>query len=602
MKCDTKPVILIVDDDPHMLKSIERDLKKQYNNFFHILLADSGPQALKIIEQLKLRNEVIALFIVDQRMPQMTGVEFLVKTIDIFPEARRVLLTDYGDTDAIMQSINKVKVDFYLTKPCKPPELYLYPSLNDILDDWMSSYRPAFDGIKVISEKWSPRCHEIKEFLARNGIPYQWLDIESDEEARRLVSIVTSTSSSTPPTNSATNTIINSPTVSSSSTENDNNTNTYSNRSSTHSFNYSSFHLPIIIFPDGSYLVEPTNSQIAEKIGLKTRAQMTFYDLVIIGGGPAGLAAAVYGASEGLHTVLIERHAPGGQAGASSNIENYLGFPSGLTGYNLARRAVAQAIKFGAEILYPQEVTGIQVDSQYRIAKFADGTEVRSHVILIACGVTYRRLEDVQNIDKLTGAGVYYGASIVEALHYKGQDIYIVGGANSAGQAAIYFSKYAKEVTLLVRSDSLAEKMSQYLVHQINETSNIRVWLNTVVTEVNGENKLDNIAVKNTKTGEHRTVPAAGLFIYIGAEPHTGWLDGVVQRDTHGFILTGLDLANNGHPQAWKIDHQPLLLETNIPGVFVAGDVRHGSIKRIAAGVGEGSTAIQLIHQYLKKV
>ena len=329
---------------------------------------------------------------------------------------------------------------------------------------------------------------------------------------------------------------------------------------------------------------------------------MTFYDLVIIGGGPAGLAAAVYGASEGLHTVLIERHAPGGQAGASSNIENYLGFPSGLTGYNLARRAVAQAIKFGAEILYPQEVTGIQVDSQYRIAKFADGTEVRSHVILIACGVTYRRLEDVQNIDKLTGAGVYYGASIVEALHYKGQDIYIVGGANSAGQAAIYFSKYAKEVTLLVRSDSLAEKMSQYLVHQINETSNIRVWLNTVVTEVNGENKLDNIAVKNTKTGEHRTVPAAGLFIYIGAEPHTGWLDGVVQRDTHGFILTGLDLANNGYPQAWKIDHQPLLLETNIPGVFVAGDVRHGSIKRIAAGVGEGSTAIQLIHQYLKKV
>jgi thioredoxin reductase (NADPH) len=597
-----KPVILIVDDDPHMLKSLEQDLKKQYSKLFHILLADSGHQGLKIIEQLKLRNEVIALFIVDQRMPQMTGVEFLEKTIDIFPEARRVLLSDYGDTDAIMQSINKVKVDFYLTKPCEPPELYLYPSLNDILDDWRSSYRPAFDGIKVISEKWSPRSHEIKEFLARNGIPYQWLDIESDEEARRLVSIVTSTRSSTSPTNSATNTIINSPTVSSSFTENDNNTNTYSNRSSTPSFNYSSLHLPFIIFPDGSYLVEPTNSQIAEKIGLKTHPQMTFYDLVIIGGGPAGLAAAVYGASEGLHTVLIERHAPGGQAGASSNIENYLGFPSGLTGYNLARRAVAQAIKFGAEILYPQEVTGIQVDSQYRIAKFADGADIRCHVMLIACGVTYRKMDNVKNIDKLTGAGVYYGASIVEALYYKCQDIYIVGGANSAGQAAIYFSKYAREVTLLVRSDSLAEKMSLYLVHQINETSNIRVWLNTVVTEVNGENKLENIALKNTKTGEQRTVPAAGLFIYIGAEPHTGWLDGVVQRDTHGFILTGLDLANNGHLQAWKIDHQTLLLETNIPGVFAAGDVRHGSIKRIAAGVGEGSTAIQLIHQYLKKM
>ena len=300
---------------------------------------------------------------------------------------------------------------------------------------------------------------------------------------------------------------------------------------------------------------------------------MAFYDLVIIGGGPAGLAAAVYGASEGLNTVLIERHAPGGQAGASSNIENYLGFPSGLTGYNLARRVVAQAIKFGAEILYPQEVTGIQVDSQYRIAKFADGAEIRCHVMLIACGVTYRKIDDVKNIDKLTGAGVYYGASIVEALYYKGQDIYIVGGANSAGQAAIYFSKYAREVTLLVRSSSLAEKMSLYLVHQINETSNIRVWLNTVVTEVNGENKLENIDVKNTKTGEHRTVPAAGLFIYIGAVPHTGWLDGVVQRDPHGFILTGLDLANNGHLQAWKIDHQTLLLETNIPGIFAAGDV-----------------------------
>ena len=597
-----RPVLLTVDDDPQVVRAIERDLRQHYGKRFRVLKAESGQKALQLVKQLKLRNDALALLLVDQRMPNLSGVDFLEQALNIYPETKRVLLTAYADTEAAIRSINKAKIDYYLMKPWDPPEELLYPILDDLLDDWWALAKPQFEGIKVIGLRWSPKSYDVKYFLARNGIPYQWLDVESDEEARRLVSIVTSTSSSTPPTNSATNTIINSPTVSSSSTENDNNTNTYSNRSSTPSFNYSSFHLPIIIFPDGSYLVEPTNSQIAEKIGLKTRAQMTFYDLVIIGGGPAGLAAAVYGASEGLHTVLIERHAPGGQAGASSNIENYLGFPSGLTGYNLARRAVAQAIKFGAEILYPQEVTGIQVDSQYRIAKFADGTEVRSHVILIACGVTYRRLEDVQNIDKLTGAGVYYGASIVEALHYKGQDIYIVGGANSAGQAAIYFSKYAKEVTLLVRSDSLAEKMSQYLVHQINETSNIRVWLNTVVTEVNGENKLDNIAVKNTKTGEHRTVPAAGLFIYIGAEPHTGWLDGVVQRDTHGFILTGLDLANNGYPQAWKIDHQPLLLETNIPGVFVAGDVRHGSIKRIAAGVGEGSTAIQLIHQYLKKV
>ena len=408
----------------------------------------------------------------------------------------------------------------------------------------------------------------------------------------------------TPTNNSATSTIVNSPAVSSSSTEIDNNINNNIalSKLSLPSFNYCSLHLPLIIFSDGSYIVEPTNSQIAEKIGLKTHAKMAFYDLLIIGGGHSGLAAAVYGASKGLHTILIERHAPGGQAGASSNIEDYLGFPSGLTGYNLARRAVAQAIKFGAEILTPQEVTSIQIDSQHRVAKFADGTEIRSHVILIACGVTYRRLDNVQNIDKLTGAGVCYGASIVEALHYKGQDIYIVGGANSAGQAAIYFSKYAKEVTLLVRSYSLAEKMSQYLIHQINEISNIKVRLNTVVTEISGENKLENITIKITKTGGQQSVPVAGLFIYIGAEPHTDWRDGVVIRDNHGFILTGSDLVNNGLPQDWMMDHQPFLLETNVPGIFAAGDVRHGSIKRIAAGVGEGSTAIQLIHQYLKKV
>ncbi len=329
---------------------------------------------------------------------------------------------------------------------------------------------------------------------------------------------------------------------------------------------------------------------------------MDFYDLIIIGGGPAGLSAAVYGASEGLHTILIERQAPGGQASASSNIENYLGFPSGLTGFNLSRRAVTQAIKFGVEILNPQEVTGIKIDNQYRIATLTDGSKIRSHVILIACGVTYRRLKDVKNIDKLVGAGVFYGASIVEALHFKDQDIYIVGGANSAGQAAIYFSKYAKKVTLLVRTDTLTEKMSQYLVHQINETNNIKVMLNTVVTGVNGENKLESIAIKNTKTGEQRIIPGAGLFIYIGAEPHTDWLNGLVQRDNHGSILTGSDLANNGHPQDWIMDRQYFLLETNVPGIFAAGDVRHGSIKRIAAGVGEGSTAIQLIHQYLKKV
>jgi thioredoxin reductase (NADPH) len=561
---DTKPAVLLVVDNPQMLKSMERLLNRQYGNIFHILLAESDHQGLEIITQLKTRNDIVALFIVDQRMPQMTGVEFLKKAMEVFPDAKRVLLTDYRDTDSIMRSINEVKIDYYLTKPCEPPEIHLYPALNDILEDWMSSYNPPFEGIKVIGIVWSPRSHEIKEFLARNGIPYQWFDIESDE-ARRLLSSINLTDSK-------------------------------------HPIDHNSLHFPIILFSDGSYIIEPTNSQIAEKIGLKTHPNMAFYDLLIIGGGPAGLAAAVYGASEGLHTILIEGQAVGGQAAASSNIENYLGFPSGLTGYNLTRRAVVQAIKFGAEILSSQNVMGIKVDGQYRLATFADGNEIRCHVVLIACGVTYRKLNDVRNIEKLTGAGVYYGSSMVEALHYQGQDIYIVGGANSAGQAAIHFSKYAREVTLLVRSDTLAEKMSQYLIHQINETSNIKVRLNTVVTEVSGESKLEYIAVMNTKTKEQQIVPAAGLFIYIGAVPNTDWLNGIVLRDNHGFILTGSDLCDNIHPQNMVMDHHPLLLETNIPGIFAAGDVRHNSIKRIASAVGEGATAVQLIHQYLRNV
>jgi len=606
-----------VDDDPLVLIAIERDLKQQYGNRFSILQADSGPQGLELIKNLKLRNGLVALFLVDQRMPQMTGVEFLQHTMNIFPEAKRILLTDYADTDSVIKSINKVKIDYYLTKPWDPAEVHLYPVLNEILDDWWASCRPPFEGIKVIGPRWSPRSHEIRDFLARNGIPYQWLDIEGDEEARHLVSLVNSTMSVTDSTNSSVstnNTISGDSSFAASSSTISNNTDNKKNDvassiatpvpppSQPHSS--SSIHLPLIIFPDGSYIDEPTNSQIAEKIGLRTRAQMAFYDLIIIGGGPAGLAAAVYGSSEGLHTLLVERQAPGGQAGLSSKIENYLGFPSGLTGGDLARRAVAQVIRFGTEILDPQEVVGIRVEDSYRIAKLGDGTEIRCNVMLIASGVIYRRLEDVKGIDKLTGAGVYYGASIVEALDYKGQDVFIVGGANSAGQAAIHFSQYAKTVTLLVRADSLDKKMSQYLVHQINETDNIRVWLNSIVTEVKGENRLEEITITNIKTGEQQVVQAAGLFIYIGAEPHTDWLTGIIQRDANGFILTGSDLLQNGlqRPQNWALDRQPFLLETDIPGIFAAGDVRHGSIKRIAAGVGEGSTAIQLIHQYLSKV
>jgi len=441
--------------------------------------------------------------------------------------------------------------------------------------------------------------------LARNGIPFKWLDIETDHEARMLISFL---EPSKPTSNTGTSTKSFGYARDGSSSTTTTSTGTLKNKSEPNSqsssdrqtFESLSLHLPIIIFPDGSFIAEPTNSQIAEKIGLRIRAQMPFYDLIIIGGGPAGLSAAVYGASEGLHTVIIERQAPGGQAGTSSNIENYLGFPSGLTGNNLARRAVAQAIKFGAEILNPQEVVGLRIDGQYKIAILGDAAEIRCNNLLIACGVTYRRLEDVKGIDRLTGAGVYYGASLVEAIHYKDQDVYIVGGANSAGQAAVHFSKYAKLVTLVVRAGSLNEKMSQYLVHQIKETEKIKVMLNSVVTEVKGDNKLEQITINNTKTGDQQSFQASGLFIFIGAEPHTDWLAGIVQRDPKGFVLTGPDLIqqNGDRPKGWLLNRQPFLLETSIPGIFAAGDVRHGSIKRIAAGVGEGSMAIQLMHQY----
>jgi thioredoxin reductase (NADPH) len=592
-----------VDDDPQVLKVLKRDLTKRYGNRFRVLQARSGQKAFEITKKLKLSDGIVALFLADQRMPQMTGVEFLGKTMDIFPDAKRVLLTDYGDTEAVMKSINKVSVDYYLIKPWHPPEVHLYPHLNDLLDDWWISFRPPFEGIKVIGLRWSPRSHETKEFLARNGISYQWLDIEDSKEARRLVSsaMINTKSRSHVTGEKHFNTEISSARID--DTSNKNNSKTASSAAMSMSEPYldaSLLHLPLVVFPDGTYMAEPTNLQLAEKIGLKTRAQMAFYDLIVIGGGPSGLAAAVYSSSEGLHTLLVERHAPGGQAGASSNIENYLGFPSGLSGPSLARRAVAQAVKFGTEILEPQEVVELRTDGQYRIAKLGDGTEIRCHTMIIACGVTYRMLDDVKGIDKFTGAGVYYGASMVEALNYKGQDIYIVGGANSAGQAAVFFARYAKQVTLIVRSDTLERKMSHYLIHQINETKNIRVWLNSVVTEVKGEYKLERLILTNTKTGKQHDVPASGLFIYIGAEPHTDWLYDWIKRDAHGFILTGSDLRQDElENQGWMLDRQPFLLETSIPGVFAVGDVRHGSIKRIAAGVGEGSTAIQLIHQYM---
>jgi thioredoxin reductase (NADPH) len=608
-----RPVLLTVDDDPNVLRAIERDLRQQYGSRFRILKTGSGQKALELVKMLKLRNETLALLLVDQRMPHMSGVVFIEQAMNIFPDAKRVLLTAYADTEAAIRSINKAKIDYYLMKPWDPPQEHLYPILDDLLDDWWASFKHPFEGIRVIGLRWSPKSYEVKYFLARNGIPYQWLDLEGDEEARRLVSYVDSTSKNEH--DNLSNTTTTAPSSSFSvldhnETENNNNNNSVFSTGSASSLPYSSsvysssLHLPLVIFPDGTHMEEPSSSELAEKIGLKTHAQMPFYDLIIIGGGPAGLAAAVYGASEGLSTLLIERQAPGGQAGMSSNIENYLGFPSGLTGNNLARRAVAQAIRFGAEILTPQEAVSVRVDGPYRIVKLRDGTEISCHALIIACGISYRNLDGVKGIEKLTGAGVYYGASMVDALSCKGEDIFMVGGANSAGQSAIHFSKYAKTVTLLVRGDSLNKSMSRYLVHQINETPNIRILLNSKVTEVHGENRLESITITNTQTGQLQTVPTSGLYIFIGAVPHTDAAVGLIERDANGFILTGPDLIQNGRerPRGWTLDRQPFLLETNVPGIFAAGDVRHGSIKRVAAGVGEGSIAVQLVHQYLTRM
>jgi thioredoxin reductase (NADPH) len=551
-----KPVIMTVDDDPEVLRAISRDLQKEYGDKFRVLRADSGAVALEALQQVKLRNQSVALFLVDQRMPQMSGVEFLEQALELFPNTKRALLTAYADTDAAIRAINSTQIDYYLMKPWDPPEEKLFPVLNDLLDDWLATFHPPFEGIRVVGNRWSPRSHEVKDFLARNQVPYQWLDIESSEEAQQLVDFAAC----------------------------------------------DRLQLPLVLFTDGSSLLQPTNIQVAEKIGLQTQAGNPFYDLIIVGGGPAGLAAAVYGASEGLDTVMIEREAPGGQAGTSSRIENYLGFPVGLSGADLARRAVTQARRFGVEILTPQEVKGIRVEDPYRFVQLPDGSEISCHALILALGVSWKRL-DVPGLEKLTGAGVYYGAAQTEAISCQGEEVYIIGGANSAGQAAMYFSKYASQVTILVRGESLTKSMSQYLIDQINETPNIKVMVHSSVIEAKGETSLEAISIANSQTGETQTVAATSLFIFIGAVPRTDWLNGVIERDSRGFILTGQDLKHGGvRPKGWTLERDPFLLETNIPGVFAVGDVRHNSIKRVASGVGEGSICVQFVHQYLSKV
>jgi thioredoxin reductase (NADPH) len=553
-----KPILLSVDDDSDVLRAIERDLRSEYGAEYRVIGSDSPTGALDLLKQLKVRNDGVALLLADQRMPNMDGVGFLQEARQIFPDAKRALLTAYADTNAAISAINQANIDYFFMKPWDPPAEHLYPQLNDLLDDWQASYRPAFEGIRVLGTRWSPRSYELRDFLARNHVPYQWIDVElsaNDPETKRLLEALGPEASN----------------------------------------------LPVVLFPDGTKLLESVPADVAQKVGLRTRAQTDFYDLAIIGGGPAGLAAAVYGASEGLHTVMIEREAPGGQAGMSSRIENYLGFPAGLSGADLARRAMVQAQRFGVEIL-SQEAVGVRTEGPYRIIKFADNNEISCHALMIATGVQWRRLE-APGIDRFQGAGVYYGGGATEALSCKGEIVYVVGGANSAGQAAMNFSKYADRVVILVRGSSLASTMSQYLIDQIKATANIQLWTHASVAEAHGETHLEEISVLCSDTGKVERVPAAAMFIFIGALPRTNWLASVVERDERGFILTGPDLIREGQrPKGWALDRDPFLLETNVPGLFAVGDVRHGSVKRVASGVGEGSVAVQFIHQYLSKV
>jgi thioredoxin reductase (NADPH) len=550
-----KPVILTVDDDPNVLAAIARDLRKRYAERYRVLRADSGRAALDAVAELRQRGETVALFLADQRMPQMDGVAFLAEAQLAFPKARRALLTAYADTDAAIKAINTAAVHYYLLKPWDPPEEQLYPVLDDLLDDWHAAHGPIFEGLRIVGHRWSPETHALKDFLARNHVPYQYYDIEADAEGRELLQL---SGMADPP-------------------------------------------LPLVRLADGEWLAAPDAAALAARVGLRRQAAQSHYDLAIVGGGPAGLAAAVYGASEGLRTVLIEREAPGGQAGTSSRIENYLGFPTGLSGGDLARRAVAQARRFGVEILSPVDVASLRADGPYRILSLSDGSEISAFAVVVAVGLAYRRL-DAPGADQLNGAGVYYGASVTEALSCKDQPVFIVGAGNSAGQAAVYLSGFASEVVLLVRGASLGAKMSQYLVDRIEQTPNIRVRLNSEVAAVHGDDHVEAVTLRD-RGGHEERCPAAAIFIFTGAVPCTDWLSGAVRLDGQGFVVSGSQLLDAGRrPQGWDVDRDPFLLESSLPGVFVVGDVRAGSVKRVASAVGEGSIAVQFVHQHLARL
>jgi thioredoxin reductase (NADPH) len=540
------PAILTVDDDPGVLAAIEADLRERYGEHYRIVAADAGAAALEALGELRLRDDPVALMLVDQRMPAMTGVQLLSQARTLYPDAKRALLTAYADTDAAIRAINDADVDYYLMKPWDPPEERLYPVLDDLLGTWRPP-RPTPD-VRVVGTRWSRASHALREFLTRNLVPYRWLDLETDDEARKLLEL-----------------------AGEDGTE-----------------------LPVAVLGDGEVLANPTPNVLAERIGLRVRAASAAYDLLVVGAGPAGLAAGVYGASEGLSTLIVERTAPGGQAGTSSRIENYLGFPVGLSGADLTMRARQQATRFGAEILTPQEAVGVVRRDPYMLVGLADGTEVTAAALVIATGVAYRTL-DVPGVEALTGAGIYYSAGRAEALDHAGGDVYLVGGGNSAGQAAMFLSQHARTVTLLVRDQTLAATMSRYLIDQLEATDNVTLRYGVSVAAAQGDGHLEALTLAADGTSER--VRADALFVFIGMRPRTDWLDGVVERDDGRFILAGIDLGPS--PRGWPLEHPPLPLETNVPGLFVAGDVRHGSIKRVASAVGEGSMAVRFVHERL---
>ena len=547
--------IVTVDDDPAVSRAVARDLRRRYGEQYRIVRAESPSAGLDALRQMKLRGDLVAVIVADYRMPEQNGIDFLEQAMDIYPGARRVLLTAYADTGAAIDAINVVDLDHYLLKPWDPPEEKLYPVVDALLEAWEASDHRPVPETKVVGHRWSARSSEVREFLARNQVPYRWYSTEAEEGQRLLAAA-----------------------------------------------GADGLALPVVITPDGDPLIEPTDAELASRVGLATAPSKDFYELIVVGGGPAGLGAAVYGASEGLRTVLVERLASGGQAGQSSRIENYLGFPDGVSGAQLTERARRQATKFGAEVLTTREVTGLEVRGSARRVTFADGTFIDAHTVILATGVSYRRL-DVPGLAELTGRGVYYGSALTEATACLGQDVYVVGGANSAGQAALYLARYAKSVTLLVRGPSLDKSMSYYLIKRIADTPNISIRTGTEVIGASGEDHLERLTLRDTAMGTTESVDAQWLYLFIGAEPLTDWLGGVVVRDTRGFVVAGPDLSPGGErPRGWTLDRMPYHLETSVPGVFVAGDARAESAKRVASAVGEGAMAVMLVHRYLEKL